>query len=76
MNRVLSELCYKGTISQRNYRKILIKWSFACTSLLKVAGKMFGNHSMTRLYLNLCYNGVSYKGTALFCYRKLSMELF
>ena len=38
MDRVISELCYKGTILQRNYRKMTIKWSFSYNSFVKFHG--------------------------------------
>ena len=31
----ISELCYTGTILQRNYRKMTIKWSFSYNSFVK-----------------------------------------
>ena len=34
MDGVISESCYKGTILQRNYRKMTITWSFSYNSLL------------------------------------------
>ena len=37
--QAVSELCYKGTILQRNYRKITILWSFSCNSFVKFHGK-------------------------------------
>ena len=33
------EPCYKGTILQRNYRKITILWSFSYNSFVKFQGK-------------------------------------
>ena len=60
MDRVISELCYKGTILQRTNRKMTIK----CYSFVKFHDKKFGSH-MTVLYPNLCYNEVCYKGNAL-----------
>ena len=38
MDRVISEPCYKGTILQRNYRKMTIKWSFSYNSFVKFHG--------------------------------------
>ena len=35
MNRVVSELCYKGTLLQRNYWKISSLWSFYYNSFVK-----------------------------------------
>ena len=35
MDRVISEQCYKGTILQKNYRKMTIKWSFSYNSFVK-----------------------------------------
>ena len=58
MNPFISELCYKGTILQRNYRKMTIKWSFSLNSFVKFHCKKFGSHNMTVLYPNLCYNEV------------------
>ena len=34
-----SEWCYKGTILQRNYRKICISWSLFYNSFVKFHGK-------------------------------------
>ena len=39
MHQVISESCYKGTILQRNYRKMTILWSFSCYSFVKYCGK-------------------------------------
>ena len=38
MDRVISDPCYKGTILQRNYRKMTIKWSFSYNSFVKFHG--------------------------------------
>ena len=57
--------CYKWTILQRNYRKMIISWSFSCNSFVKFQGKKFGSHNMTLLYPNPCYNEVCYIETAL-----------
>ena len=64
MDHVISEVCYKGTILQRNNRKMTISWSFSYNSFVKFCGKRFGIH-MTVFYLNLCCNKVCNKGTAL-----------
>ena len=32
----VSELCYKGTILQRSYREMTIKWSFSYYSFVKL----------------------------------------
>ena len=39
MNNVISNLCYKGTILQRIYRKMTMQWSFSYTSFVKFHGK-------------------------------------
>ena len=39
MDQVICELCYKGTILQRNYRKMTIFWSFSYNSFVKLHGK-------------------------------------
>ena len=39
MDNVISELCYKGTILQRIYRKMTISLSFSYNSFVKVHGK-------------------------------------
>ena len=39
MDPVISELCHRGTILQRNYRKITILWSFSYTFFVKFCGK-------------------------------------
>ena len=36
MDCVLSKSCYKGTILQRNYRKITILWSFSYNFYVKL----------------------------------------
>ena len=47
MDSVISALCYKGTILQRNYMKMTISWSFSYNYFVKFHGKEFGNHKMT-----------------------------
>ena len=51
MDCIVTELCYKGTILQKNFRKmtkvILLKF------LYDIHGKKVGNH-MTVLYPSLC----------------------
>ena len=61
MDGLTSESCYKGTVLQRNYRKMTI-----IIPLLNFMGKSFGSHNMTVLYPNSCYNEVCYKWTALY----------
>ena len=40
----INELCYKGTLLQRNYRKMTITWSFSYhNSFVKVCGKNIGS---------------------------------
>ena len=56
MEHVRSELCYKGTILQRNCSK----WSFSYNSSVKLHGKKFGSNNRTVLYPNLCYNVQSF----------------
>ena len=55
MDCVISELCYVGTILQRNFRKMTITWSFSYNCCVKLLRKKFGSHNMTVLYPNLCY---------------------
>ena len=70
-NKVITELCYKlkGTILQKNYRKMTIKWSFLYNSIVKFHGKKYleatnvkfhgkkcGRHKITVVHSNLCYN--------------------
>ena len=38
MDRVISELCYKGTTLQKNYRKMTILWSFSYNFFVKFHG--------------------------------------
>ena len=57
MDSVISELCYKGTILQRNY----IIPDFAKFNRKKING----NHNMTMLYPNPCFNKYDIKG--LYC---------
>ena len=47
MDRVISELCCKGTIFQRNYRKMTIQWSFSHNSFVKFYSKKIGSRNMT-----------------------------
>ena len=54
MGHVTSEMCFKETILQGNYRKMTILWSFSYDSFVK----FHGSHTMTVLYPNLCYNKV------------------
>ena len=42
MDLGISELHYKGTILQRNYRKMTFKWSFSYNSFVKFHGKNTG----------------------------------
>ena len=42
--------CYKGTILQRNYRKMTMKWSFSYNSFVKFCGQIIWSHNMTGLY--------------------------
>ena len=37
---LLSQVFYKGTILQKNYRKMTILWSFSYNSLVKFHGKI------------------------------------
>ena len=55
---VISESYYKGTIVQRNYRKMTFNFfvTFHCKH-------KHGSHNMT-ICPNPCYNKVSYKGAA------------
>ena len=65
MEGIISEWCYKGTILQRNYRKMTISWSFSYNSVVKL-NKKIGSHNITMLCSNQCYIEVCYKGTALY----------
>ena len=58
MGHVISELCYRGTVLQRNYRKMNILWSFFYNSFVKFHGKKIG----TALYPNPCYMRCVIKG--------------
>ena len=61
---LISESFYKGTISQRNYRKMPIEWSFSYNSFVKFhINKIL---EAIVLYPNPYYNKVCYKGTALY----------
>ena len=52
MDGVTSDSCYKGTLLQRNYRKMTISWSFSYNFFLKI----IGSHNITVLYPKVCYN--------------------
>ena len=56
---ITGELCYKGTILQRNYRKNDI-----CRHFPLIPSKKIASHNMNVLYPNL-YNEECYKGIAL-----------
>ena len=67
MDSFISELCYKGKILQRNYRKMTSSWSFSYNSIVIFHDKnIWEPQRVTVLYQNLCYNEVCYKGTALY----------
>ena len=38
LHHVISELCYKGTILQRKYRKMTFLWTFFYNSMIKKLG--------------------------------------
>ena len=60
MDSVINGWCYKGTLLQRNYRIMTMKWSFSCiNSFIKFHGKKNGSHNMTMLCPNFYYNEVS-----------------
>ena len=64
MDLDISGMCYKGTILQRNYKKMTIPWSFSYNSFAKLNGKKWKpqhNHVIS----NLCYNKVCYKEIGL-----------
>ena len=65
MDCVINELCYKGTILQRNYRKMTINGHFSIIPWQNSMHllKTFWSHYMT-VYPNLCYK-VCYKGSTL-----------
>ena len=44
MNHVISEPCLKGTISQGNYRKMTISWSFSYNFFVILHGKNIWKH--------------------------------
>ena len=64
---MLSESCYKGTILQRNYRKVTIYGIFLTIEFVYCI-----YCTCTMLYPNPCYNEVCYKGTALY-YKNASL---
>ena len=66
MDHVISELCCKRTILQKNYRKMTILWSFSYNSFEKFISKKIGSGYMTAFYPNPYYNEVCYKGIALY----------
>ena len=61
MGCVISESCYKGTILQRNYRKMTML--FLCK--IPWYTNLEPQHDGVLLYRNLCYKEICYKGTAL-----------
>ena len=72
MDPAISEPCYKGTILQRNYRKMTM--SFSYNSFVKFHGKFFLSHNMTMLYPKPCYIEVWYKGTELYIIHVLIIQ--
>ena len=42
MGHIISKLCYNGTILQRNYRKMIMEWSFSYNSFVIFHGKTMG----------------------------------
>ena len=64
MDLFICESCYKGTILQRNYKKITISYNFfvICHDIRVLS------HNMTMLHPNSCYDEACYKGTALYQY--------
>ena len=58
----------KGQLYKRIYRRMTLKWSFSYIPFVNfhVRKKMSGSHNMTVLYLNLCYNEVCSRRTALY----------
>ena len=65
LDYVISEMCSKGEILQRNYRKMTISWSFSYNSFRKFHGKRIQSNNITVLYLNLSYSEACYKETVL-----------
>ena len=63
---VINESCNKGTILQRNYRKMTTLWSFSYNSFAKFHGTKNWEPQHDSVISNLCYNEACYKGTALF----------
>ena len=59
MGHAISELCYKGTILERNYRKM---------TLVKCHGKKLWEPQSHKCYIDIriIRNKVCYKGTALY----------
>ena len=45
--RAINESFYKGTILQRNFRKMTISSSFSYNLFVKFHGQKIGNHKMT-----------------------------
>ena len=67
MDCIISESYYLRAISQRNYRKMTITWSFSYNSFVKFHDKKNWSHIRTALYLTPCYYEVCYKETVLYC---------
>ena len=66
MDCVISELCFKRTILQWNYRKMTMILSFSYNSFEKFCGKNIGSHNMTVLYPYPCYTWCGIKGVHCF----------
>ena len=61
---VISELCNKRTILQRDFRKMTTTWSFSYNPFRKFHGKKIWELQHNHVIF-MCYNEVCYKGTPL-----------
>ena len=66
MGHVVLEMCYKGSILQKNFREMTITWSFSYNSFVQLHSLKKWRTRMTVLNTNLCYNEMCYKSTALY----------
>ena len=61
IDQVRNELCYKGTILQRNYRKMTILWSFSLDSFVEFHGNFFSAATANSYIEILCYSKLCYE---------------
>ena len=75
MDHVITVSCYKGTILQKNYRKMTILWSFSYNSFVKFNGKNIWEPQHDCVITSSYYNQVCYVGAVLYSNVSLTLIL-